>query len=347
VTSIAFITIVSFLVSFLCVLTFRPLAIGFGLVDRPSSRKQHAGNVPLVGGLAIYTAIFLSSFLFIPFDAHYKMYLISTAFMVLIGALDDYHDLDAGLRLIAQFLIGSLMVFGTGLYIENLGNIFGFGDVELGIIGPIFTLLAVVASINAFNMTDGVDGLVGSLSINSFLTIGILAVLSDAQLTMELPAMFFGAIFAFLFFNLGLFKKGKYKVFMGDAGSMLIGLTIIWLLTFSTQGENAFIKPVTVLWIIAVPLIDMVSVMLRRVIRGISPLVASRDHLHHIFLFKGLSSFKTTLTIATISIAASSVGICFNILNTPDYLSLSFFVLVFLLYNSYMLTQDRKMKNLL
>ena len=341
-TSIAFITFVSFSVSFLCVLTFRPLAIGFGLVDRPSSRKQHSGNVPLVGGLAIYTAIFLSSFLFIPFDAHYKMYLISTAFMVLIGALDDYHDLDAGLRLIAQFLIGSLMVFGTGLYIDNLGNIFGNGDVNLGIIGPVFTLLAVVASINAFNMTDGVDGLVGSLSINSFLSIGILALVSNAALPMELPAMFFGAIFAFLFFNLGRFKSGKYKVFMGDAGSMLIGLTIIWLLTYGSQGDNSFIRPVTVLWIIAVPLLDMVSVMFRRILRGVSPLQASRDHLHHAFLKNGCSNNRTTIYIGIISASFCAIGVVTELMKIKEHIMAGLFIVLFIGYNKLMIMQDKK-----
>jgi UDP-GlcNAc:undecaprenyl-phosphate GlcNAc-1-phosphate transferase len=324
--------------------TFRPLAIGFGLVDRPSSRKQHSGNIPLVGGLAIYSAIFLSSFLFIPFDANYKMYLISTAFMVLIGALDDYHDLDAGLRLIAQFLIGSLMVFGTGLYIENLGNIFGYGDIQLGIIGPIFTLLAVVVSINAFNMTDGVDGLVGSLGINSFLSIGILAVLSNAQLTMELPAMFFGAIFAVLFFNLGRFKGGKYKIFMGDAGSMLIGLTIIWLLTYGTQGDNSFVKPVTVLWIIAIPLMDMFSVMFRRILAGNSPLKASRDHIHHVFLFHGFSNTKTTLIITALSAFFCAIGIFSELQNFSESFMACLFLILFCLYNIVMFKQDKKMK---
>lgn len=332
------------MVSFLCVLTFRPLAIGFGLVDRPSVRKQHSGNVPLVGGLAIYTAIFLSSFLFVPFDAHYKMYLISTAFMVLIGALDDFYDLDAGLRLIAQFLIGSLMVFGTGLHIDNLGSIFGNGDISLGFIGPVFTLLAVVASINAFNMTDGVDGLVGSLSINSFLSIGILALVSNATLPMELPAMFFGAIFAFMFFNLGRFKGGKYKVFMGDAGSMLMGLSIIWLLTFGTQGEGSFIRPVTVLWIIAIPLLDMVSVMLRRISRGISPLQASRDHIHHAFLQNGCSNHKTTIYIGLISAALCCVGLVTELLAVEEHIMAGLFVALFIVYNQIMLYQDKKHK---
>ncbi|GAB3037705.1 UDP-N-acetylglucosamine--undecaprenyl-phosphate N-acetylglucosaminephosphotransferase [Bowmanella dokdonensis] len=343
--STSLIVLVAFCTSFLCVLTFRPLAIGFGLVDRPCSRKQHTGEVPLVGGLAIYAAICFSSFLFVQFDTNYKLYLISTAFMVLIGALDDFYDLDAGLRLVGQFLIASLMVFGAEQYISDLGNLFGTGNINLGLFGPLFTLLAVVASINAFNMTDGVDGLVGSLSLNTFIAIGVLAMLAGVGLSTDLPAMFFGAIFAFLFFNLGQFKNGRYKVFMGDAGSMLIGLTVIWLLAYCTQGKQAFIQPVTVLWLVAIPVMDMVSVMARRIMAGISPLRASRDHLHHVLLYNGLSSTKTTIIIAFAAVSFSISGILLQFYQIPEHLSLSLFVLLFVGYNSLMMTQDKRMNN--
>lgn len=343
--STVFISVIAFITSFLCVITFRPLAVGFGLVDRPCSRKQHSGEIPLVGGLAIYAAIFISSFLFVQFDANYKLYLISTSFMVLIGALDDFYDLDAGLRLIAQFLIGSLMVFGADLYISNLGSIVGMGDVELGFFGPIFTLLAVVTAINAFNMMDGVDGLVGSLSINTFIAIGLLAYFSDSNFNTDLPAMFFGAIFAFLFFNFGRFKGGKYKVFMGDAGSMLVGLTIIWLVTYSSQGTERLIHPITAVWLIAIPLMDMFSVMLRRILRGHSPLKASRDHLHHIFLFHGFSNTKTTLLIATLSVLFSMVGVLSELKDIDEKIMAGLFVALFALYNKLMINQDKKMKN--
>jgi UDP-GlcNAc:undecaprenyl-phosphate GlcNAc-1-phosphate transferase len=192
-------------------------------------------------------------------------------------------------------------------------------------------------------MTDGVDGLVGSLSINSFLSIGILALISGAQLTMELPAMFFGAIFAFLFFNLGVFKGGRYKVFMGDAGSMLMGLTIIWLLTYGTQGDNAFIKPVTVLWIIAIPLMDMFSVMFRRILAGNSPLLASRDHIHHVFLFHGCSNNATTSIITLISGILCLVGIFADTYNVSESVMAGVFLIMFFVYNALMIKQDKKM----
>lgn len=343
--STAIVVAVAFATSFVCVMTFRPLAIGLGLVDRPCARKQHIGNVPLVGGLAIYTAICVSSFLFVDFDNQYKLYLISTAFMVLIGALDDYHDLDAGLRLVAQFLIGSLMVFGADLYISDLGNLFGLGNVDLGWFGPLFTLLAVVAAINAFNMTDGIDGLVGTLSINTFVAMGVLAVISGVAISSELPAMFLGAIFAFLFFNFGRFKGGRYKVFMGDAGSMLLGLTVIWLLAYFTQGESAFIQPVTALWLIAVPLMDMASVMSRRMMAGLSPLRASRDHLHHIILFNGFSTYRTTCVIGILSLLASVIGISAQIVGVSESVRLLGFILLFLAYNALMMKFDKKMGN--
>jgi len=343
--SIISISLFSFITAFFCVITFRPIAIGFGLVDKPNARKQHSGEVPLVGGLAIYVAIVFSSFLFVHFDSNYKLYLISTSFIVLIGALDDFYDLDAGLRLIAQFLIASLMVFGADIYIFNLGDILGNGSVELGLFGPIFTMLAVVAAINAFNMVDGVDGLVGALSINTFLSIGILAFISNTGFQTDLLAMFLGAIFAFLFFNFGRFKSGKYKIFMGDAGSMLVGLSVIWLLTYATQIESTLMRPITAVWILAVPLFDMFSVMFRRIMVGQSPLRASRDHIHHVFLFHGVSNTNTTLAIASISLAFCMIGILSEIFLVHESIMTAAFVGLFCIYNLCMLKQVKLMKN--
>ncbi|WP_164078304.1 UDP-N-acetylglucosamine--undecaprenyl-phosphate N-acetylglucosaminephosphotransferase [Alteromonas facilis] len=330
-------TLFPFLIAFISVFTLvfllRPVAQNMGLVDKPCNRKQHVGEVPLIGGLAIYVAITICSFVVTPFDANYKIYMLSTSFIVLIGALDDYHDLDARLRLIAQFLIGALMVFGAGLYIEDLGNIAGGGIISLGLVGPIFTVLAVVACINAFNMTDGVDGLVGAMSLNTFISLGILSLLSGVSLSIDITAMLTGAVAAFLFFNFGYFKKGKYKIFMGDAGSMLMGLTVIWLLTYSTQGESAFINPITAVWLIAIPLMDMFSVMFRRTLAGNSPLKADRDHLHHLLLAKGYSSKQTTLLITLLNSVFCLIGISSELLSFSQTYMAIVFVICFVIYN--------------
>ncbi|MCC2614826.1 UDP-N-acetylglucosamine--undecaprenyl-phosphate N-acetylglucosaminephosphotransferase [Aestuariibacter halophilus] len=333
----------AFTLVFMLVLVMRPVAQNVGLVDRPCNRKQHEGEVPLVGGLAIYVAITLCSFIVTPFDANYKIFLLSTSFMVLIGALDDYHDIDARLRLIAQFLIGSLMVFGADLYIHQLGSIAGGDTVTLGMWGPLFTVLAVVTCINAFNMTDGVDGLVGALSINTFISLGIIAVTSSIYFDSAVTSMLAGAVIAFLFFNIGHFKKGRYKIFMGDAGSMLMGLTIIWLITFMTQGENPVMRPVTAVWLIAIPLMDMFSVMLRRVAKGHSPLRASRDHLHHLFLASGCSNTRTTAYISAISAMFCFAGIYQEKQGVGEHIMAQLFIGLFVIYNVIVFKQDKKL----
>lgn len=340
-----FILLASFCLVFGSVFMLRPAAEHFGLVDRPSNRKQHAGNVPLVGGLAIYFSIIVCSFVLTPFDSHYRLYLISTSFMVLTGALDDYYDIEASLRLIGQFLIASLMVFGAGMYISDLGNLFSQGNIVMGVGGTIFTLLAVVTCINAFNMTDGVDGLVGTLSLNTFLSIGALTIVNGTMIDASLVSMLTGATVAFLFFNFGFFKQGRYKIFMGDAGSMLMGLTVIWLLTYSTQGENQILRPITAVWLIAIPLMDMFSVMIRRVIAGHSPLKASRDHLHHILLFKGYSPLQTTLLIASISTIFCFLGVMSEIFKVPEEFMLASYLFIFAAYNLCMRRYDRIMNN--
>ncbi|MCF2948427.1 UDP-N-acetylglucosamine--undecaprenyl-phosphate N-acetylglucosaminephosphotransferase [Paraglaciecola aquimarina] len=335
-----FITIFSFFISFIAVFGFIlvlfPVAQNIGLVDRPCNRKQHVGNIPLIGGLAIYTAITICSFVLTPFDSHYKIYLLSTSFMVLIGALDDYHDLDARLRLIAQFLIGSLMVFGTDLYITDLGTFFNNETIQLGAFGQIFTVLAVVTCINAFNMTDGVDGLVGAVSINTFLSIGAIAMLNSVTFDTSITSMLAGAVLAFLFFNLGIFKGGKYKIFMGDAGSMLMGLTVIWLLTYATSSEQAFMRPITAVWIIAIPLMDMFSVMIRRISAGNSPLKASRDHLHHYLVNQGFSNKMTTLLIGMMALALSIVGIISERKDISEGLMVVLFIGLFAIYHAFL-----------
>lgn len=317
------------------------MAQNVGLVDKPCNRKQHEGEVPLVGGLAIYAAITICSSVLTPFDAHYKIYLLSTSFMVLIGALDDYHDIDARLRLIAQFLIGSLMVFGAGLYIEDLGFILGGESIHLGMWGQLFTVLAVVTCINAFNMTDGVDGLVGVMSLNAILSIGVLATLSHFQFNTSVASMLVGAVVAFLFFNFGLFKQGRYKIFMGDAGSMLMGLTIIWLLTYTTRESQAIMRPVTAVWLIAIPLMDMFSVMIRRILAGYSPLRANRDHLHHQFLSKGFNNRRTTIWIGGISALCCLFGLLGEIYKIPESMMLIVFIISFAIYNLLMIRLDK------
>ena len=327
----------AFCFAFLAIKFFKPVAIEVGLVDKPNERKQHAGHIPLIGGISIFLAVLAASLLWLPNTLELRMYLIASAMMVFIGALDDKFDLRVRVRIIGQIIIASLMIYGVGGYIANLGNLFGFGDIALGSVGIIFTYVAIIVVINAYNMIDGIDGLIGSLSINTFISVAILFIMSGQQDYLSYPLILATATIPYLMFNLGVFEKllGKdtKKIFMGDAGSMFVGLSVIWLLTMGTQGEQASFRPVTALWICAIPLMDMLAIVVRRYRNGKSPFKPDRDHLHHMLQRAGFSSRQTLILISMIAATMSSIGLVGEYFNIPESIMFTLFLMVFVLYS--------------
>ena len=325
----------AFCCAFIAIKLFKPIAIDVGLVDKPNARKRHQGQVPLIGGISIFVAVLAASLLWLPNTLELRMYLIASAMMVFIGALDDKYDLKVRIRIVGQIIIASLMIYGVGGYIANLGNLFGMGDIELGPIGIIFTYFAIIVVINAYNMVDGIDGLIGSLSLNTFTAIAVLFLMNGNNGYLTYPLILATATLPYLIFNLGYFKSFSKKIFMGDAGSMFIGLSVIWLLTIGTQGENASFRPVTALWICAIPLMDMLAIVMRRYRKGKSPFKPDRDHLHHILQRAGLSSRQTLIVITISSIAMSLIGVLGEYFQVAESVQLVLFILIFILYNKY------------
>ena len=325
----------AFCFAFIAIKLFKPIAIDVGLVDKPNARKRHQGQVPLIGGISIFVAVLAASLLWLPNTLELRMYLIASAMMVFIGALDDKYDLRVRIRIVGQIIIASLMIYGVGGYISNLGNLFGLGDIQLGPIGIVFTYLAIIVVINAYNMVDGIDGLIGSLSLNTFTAIAVLFLMNGNQGYLTYPLILATATLPYLMFNLGYFKKYSKKIFMGDAGSMFIGLSVIWLLTIGTQGENASFRPVTALWICAIPLMDMLAIVMRRYRKGKSPFKPDRDHLHHILQRAGLSARQTLIVISIASVVMSLIGVLGEYFQVAESIQLVSFVLIFILYNKY------------
>jgi UDP-GlcNAc:undecaprenyl-phosphate GlcNAc-1-phosphate transferase len=326
----------TFLFAFLAIKFFNPVAIEIGLVDKPSERKHHAGHIPLIGGISIFLAVLAASLLWLPNTLELRMYLIASAMMVFIGALDDKFDLRVRVRIVGQIIIASLMIYGVGGYISNLGNLFSFGDVTLGPLGIIFTYVGIIVVINAYNMIDGIDGLIGSLSINTFTSIAILFIMSGQTDYLSYPLILATATVPYLMYNLGFFekffKKEAKKIFMGDAGSMFVGLSVIWLLTMGTQGEQTSFRPVTALWICAIPLMDMLAIVVRRYKNGKSPFKPDRDHLHHILQRAGLSSRQTLVAISTAAVVMSVIGLAGEYFQITESVMLLSFLVIFFIY---------------
>ncbi|SES68692.1 UDP-N-acetylglucosamine--undecaprenyl-phosphate N-acetylglucosaminephosphotransferase [Thalassotalea agarivorans] len=323
----------SLLLAFLALKALQPIAYDVGLVDRPGSRKNHIGNIPLIGGISIFIGVLVSSSIWLPDTQELRMYLIASGMMVFIGILDDKYDLSVRVRIVGQILIASILIFGVGTYISNLGDLFRLGSIDIGLLGVFFTYFAILVLINAFNMIDGIDGLLGMLSLNTLLSITLLLLLSGETSDINFPLIISFAIVPYLAFNLGVSRKDRNKIYMGDAGSMFIGLSVIWLLAKGTQGENASFSPVTALWITALPLMDMLAIVIRRVKKGNSPFKPDRDHIHHILLRSGYTAKQTLFILSVVAVVMSSIGIIGHIYQIHDSLMVSSFILIFILYS--------------
>jgi UDP-GlcNAc:undecaprenyl-phosphate GlcNAc-1-phosphate transferase len=162
---------------------------------------------------------------------------------------------------------------------------------------------------------------------------GFLLALAGQTEFIALPIILVCVLIPYLLFNLGLVPGPVKKIFMGDAGSMFIGLTVIWLLTLGSQTEEPAFRTVTALWIIAIPLMDMAAIIIRRVRKGQSAFQADRDHLHHIFMRAGFSSRESLVVIVIFSLISSSIGILGEYFNVHEAIMFYGFLLAFAGYS--------------
>nr|BDA20607.1 undecaprenyl-phosphate alpha-N-acetylglucosaminyl 1-phosphate transferase [Pseudoalteromonas nigrifaciens] len=326
-----------FLCSFLSLFLFRKFAIIINLVDQPNSRKLHNGSVPLVGGVAIFVVVFSYLVIFPDTISSSMLYLICASTLLFVGVLDDLYDISFRFRLILQILISTAMMVFGGLFLSHLGELFGYGAVNVSYFGYVLTIIVVVGAINAFNMVDGIDGLLGALSTITFSSLGVLFYLNKQ---LELAVFCTVVVFAtvpYILMNLGIPLGQRFKVFMGDAGSTVIGFTVVWLLLEGSQSaSNASFSPVTALWLAAVPIIDAVSTISRRVKKGKSPFKPDREHLHHILLRLGFSSGQVLVVICCTAIVFAVFGISAELYQLPDYISFIVFLIITALYFIFM-----------
>ncbi|MDY4387927.1 UDP-N-acetylglucosamine--undecaprenyl-phosphate N-acetylglucosaminephosphotransferase [Pectobacterium aroidearum] len=320
-----------FLCAFIALFLARKVAIKVGLVDKPNERKRHRGHIPLVGGVSIYMALWVM-YIFDPaWLPDFSLYMVCATALLVVGVLDDRFDLPVLPRVGLQALVAGLMMY-SGLYLISLGNVlFGY-ELFLGIFGYTVTLFAVWGAINAFNMVDGIDGLLGALSCVTFGALAVVFYIGGRHELAQWSLCLLAATLPYILLNLGVPWGLKFKVFMGDAGSTLIGFTVIWLLVVATQGKEAIIHPVTALWMIAVPLMDMVTIMVRRIRRGDSPFKPDREHLHHILMRAGLSSRQSLLAIVLAALFLAAVGIIGELGGVTESIMLSAFLVIFVGY---------------
>lgn len=279
------------------------------LYDQPDARKKHAAPTPSVGGLAFWAA-FIAALALIspPLISTYLTYLVAASFLTWVGVVDDAVDLGPVVKLVAQLgCIGAAILATSDTYLT-----FGFDLPALGALGTLVsfggTLLLMAYYTNAFNMTDGIDGQAGSLGVVSLVFVAIIAELLGCFDIATLALLLVCAVVGFLFWNFRAPWRPRASVFMGDAGSLMLGFSVAWAAFYLTKKG---MPEILMLWLMAVPVFDATVVAIRRMLKGKNPMRGDRTHLHHLLEFLGLCVPSTVGVVMVMVALFSAVGIFF------------------------------------
>ncbi|BBG65191.1 undecaprenyl-phosphate N-acetylglucosaminyl 1-phosphate transferase [Hydrogenimonas sp.] len=318
--------LITFTITLVCTILFIKNAEKIGMVDIPNERSMHKTPIPRGAGVCFVTALLLVSFTAVVFDLnrlqeYYYVY-VAIAIVFVAGLLDDY----AGLPPKKKFffiITAALLLCVKGIYIKSLGHYIGYEiDLPLLIAVP-FTVFAITGFTNALNLTDGLDGLAGTISmvmLGAFFWIGYS---NRDELMIMLSAVTMAGVAAFLIFN-----WHPARVFMGDSGSLTLGFIVAVLAIRAME----FIEPMAVLFIVVLPVLDTFIVMVRRKQRGLSIFSADKTHMHHI-LYKRYEDIPyTVILLVYIQIAFTIIGV--QLRHSDNFMSLILFgILFFIMLN--------------
>lgn len=306
----------SFSVTLVLLTLLGHVATRIGLVDKPDTRKQHSGAVPLVGGIAILITLCLSTLLWqgaenaiaSPDSNTLWVFMAAAALVTLLGLIDDFRDISVFTRTAVEVIAALIVIEGLDLLPQKLGDLIGTGVVYLPewLAYP-FTVIAIFGVINAYNMLDGIDGLLSVMILITILAFHVFTGLEPGAISITVCA----SLAAFLVSNLQLAPYVP-KTFLGDAGSKLLGFIVVALILTVTNRQISgyrYIEPVTALYLVALPLFDMVFTTLRRIYGKRSPFTADRTHIHHLMQTLDISPRRAVLLISCAYLAPAYVGL--------------------------------------
>jgi len=310
-----------------------PVARHIGLVDRPDARKRHAGDMPLVGGMAMFCGFSFAVLAGGISVGPERALLAGAMLLVIAGVLDDFRELSALSRFVAQIISSLLMIYWGHTVLRDLGHLWPSGALfELGWLAAPITVFAVVGGINALNMADGLDGLAGGLALIALLPLTYLAWEAGASHLLPFIGITAACVLGFWILNMRFPWQSRARLFMGDGGSMFVGFLITWFLADLSQEPHRAIAPVTALYLFAIPLLDTVFVMVRRVRGGRSPLSADRLHLHHLLLDMGLTPGRAVVSILAMGVVLAGLGLAGRYASVPENLMFGGFLAIFAAY---------------
>lgn len=320
---IVLITLITFVFTALIMPAIIKIAKHVNAIDVPKdNRRVHTKPIPRLGGLGIFAGFLFGYMLFGVHSIQMNSILIGSFIIILTGIMDDIKPIGAKYKLIGQFCAACSIIFYGNIV---LNEITAFGQVfEFGILAYPITLFFILACINVINLIDGLDGLSGGITSIFLLTMGIIAFIQGRQATLEITLIFImlGATSGFLLHNFN-----PAKIFAGDTGSMFMGfiIAVVSLLGFKGAMFLSFMIPLAVL---AIPILDTLFAICRRLIKKKPIFEADKDHMHHQFLKMNFSQRKTVLIIYLINILFSLASIFFTVGNAKNAIIIYLILLV-------------------
>lgn len=299
------------------------------LYDKPDERKTHTYPISSLGGVGIIAGLSISLLLVTDFrigDSAFQYYLASFFIIFMLGVIDDIFVLHPLKKLAGQLLVALIITTKAQLLITNLQGLGGFYELT-PIVSYIITFFAILLIINSFNLIDGVDGLAGSLGLISSFFFGLFFYLKGDMPYAILGFSMAGALMAFLVFNFP-----PARIFMGDSGSMLIGLVnaILVIRLIEGKGFTTSIEVYSPLAlgfsILLIPMLDVLRVFIVRLTKGTSPFAPDRNHIHHLLLNKGFNHTQVTITMLVASIVLIVIGYFINYFNINVIIALMTFL---------------------
>jgi UDP-GlcNAc:undecaprenyl-phosphate GlcNAc-1-phosphate transferase len=282
--------IVGMAVTMVCLPVLARLANRWLIIDQPGVRKVHTVPIPRVGGVAMAVGVFVAALLTVNLQAADRWFLAGAAVLIVFGVLDDRFDLDYRLKLLGQLLAVNIVVLGGDVRIQMIA----LDDrvwLPLWVSMPL-TVFFLVGVTNAVNLADGLDGLAGGTTFLCLCAVALFSSVLDPGSSTALALAFAGAILGFLRFN-----TYPASVFMGDAGSQLLGFTIGVLSIRATQSANSEISATIPIVLLALPILDTLSVMVQRIGEGRSPFSPDKNHIHHKLLALGFDHHEAVMVI--------------------------------------------------
>jgi UDP-GlcNAc:undecaprenyl-phosphate/decaprenyl-phosphate GlcNAc-1-phosphate transferase len=295
------------------------IALRIGLVDLPGGRKQHEGTIPVTGGLAMFAGFAAAALTSGLVTGPTLALVTALGLLVAGGAADDMKDISPRAKFGLQLVAALFMTSWAGVQVVQLGNLLGLGPTHLHGWAIPFSIVCTLGVINAINMIDGLDGAAGGSALAISLWLAWCAAAQGLGAQCVLLLLLAAAIAGFLIWNLRAPGRRQAAVFMGDAGSMMLGLALCWFSIDLTQGEGRSMPPIACVWLLAVPLLDMARVMFLRLRRGASLFGADRGHFHHVLVARGHSIAATAWILIGASVLAGALGVGAWKLGVPDW----------------------------